>query len=313
MTRLLTVLMPTLNAESFLPQALDSLAGQTFQDFDVLVVDAGSTDRTLDLVQDYRRVRARVVRSGRVGLGAQLRLGLDGITAKYVARMDADDVSEPGRFEALIATLENRSELAMVGSQIGLLIGDKRCRAGALPQQHELIRSALLDGFPAFCHPSVMFRAEAARRCNAYAIPGSGEDLDFYLRMTEAGKGENLAAVLHQYRIHERSVSFAGFDEVQRNYRYAVACARARGDGAAEPTIAEYTSTWNRRGSGARLAGRLECVGTRLYRKSRIRLAEGQRLRGLAGAVASVLVRPRLVRARAMIRWGMWREAAKLA
>src|SRR5271154_3223513 len=142
MTRPLTVLMPTLNAESFLLPALDSLAGQTFQDFDVLVVDAGSTDRTLELVQDYSQIRVKlrvnVVRCGRVGLGAQLRLGLDLIESKYVARMDADDVSEPGRFEAQIGTLENRSELSMVGSQIGLLIGNKSCRAGALPQRHEV-------------------------------------------------------------------------------------------------------------------------------------------------------------------------------
>jgi glycosyltransferase involved in cell wall biosynthesis len=309
----LTVLMPTLNAERFLAETLASLAAQTFQDFEVLVVDAGSTDGTVDVVRRDTRLRATVIQCGRIGLGAQLRLGLNQVASEYIARMDADDVSVPERFETQIRALDHCSEVSIVGSQIELLVGDKSCRAGALPQRHEGIRSALLNEFPAFCHPSVMFRTEAARRCNAYSISGAGEDLDFYLRMTEAGKGENLSAVLHKYRLHERSVSFAGFDELQLNYRYAVACARAREKGDVEPAIGEYASQWDRRGLGTRIGARLECIGTRLYRKSRIRLAEGQRVRGVAGAVASVLVRPRLVRARAMIHWGTWREAAKTA
>jgi glycosyltransferase involved in cell wall biosynthesis len=309
MNRLLTVLMPTLNAGAYLEQALASLAEQTFQDFELLIVDAGSTDGTLELLRKPP-VRTTILSCGRIGLGGQLKLGLEKIDTKYVARMDADDISLPQRFERQIDVLEARPEVTILGSQICLLAKDRVCRAAELPAHQAAIRAALLAGFPAFSHPTVMFRAQAANRSNAYSIAGSGEDLDFYLRMTEAGVGENLPAVLHQYRIHERSVSFRIFDEVQRNYAYAVACAVARADGLREPTVADFSSNWMRRPLNARLLSRLECLGTRLYRRSRIRIAQGHRITGVAGALASVLIRPGLVRTRARIRWAAWRQAA---
>lgn len=298
MRSLLTVLIPTLNAADFLEEALDSLAAQTMRDFRILVLDGGSEDKTRQIT--LSRDGIGFVPCGPIGLGAQLRIGLEKANTPFIARMDADDISLPRRFEMQIEALAN-PEIAIVGTQIDLLIGSTVCAAQPLPRAHSHIRRALLAGFPAFCHPSVMFRTTAARRVHAYAISGVGEDLDFFLRMTEAGAGSNLGSVLYRYRLHDRSVSFTSFEEVRRNYAFALACANARREGRPEPDPAAYALAWARRSWGSRLATRIECYGVRLYRRSRIRLAQGQRLKGLAGAAFSVAVRPALIRTRTRI------------
>jgi glycosyltransferase involved in cell wall biosynthesis len=298
MTPLVTVLMPTLNAQEFLGEALDSLASQTFQDFKVLVLDGGSTDNTLAIAHSYDRVE--VISAGSVGLGAALRIGLEKVETPFAARMDADDVAVPQRLEIQVGEFRN-PELAIVGGQIDLLIGLTVCRAQPFPQAHAQIRRALLAGFPAFCHPTVMFRTALARRQRAYSIAGLGEDLDFFLRMTEAGEGCNLPTVLCRYRLHEESASFTSFDEVRRNYSFALACANARRNGLTEPDHAQYAELWTRRSWAARLATKTECFAVQLYRKSRIRLTRGQRFQGLAGAAISVALRPRLIQTRARI------------
>jgi glycosyltransferase involved in cell wall biosynthesis len=298
MTPLITVLVPTLNAEEFFEEALTSLAAQTVRDFKILVLDGGSEDRTRQIACSFDRVE--FIQCSRVGLGAQLRIGLERVETPFAARMDADDIALPRRFEAQIEALRN-PELAIVGGQIDLLVGSTVCRAQALPQTHAQIRRTLLAGFPAFCHPAVMFRAAMARCRRAYSIAGLGEDLDFFLRMTEAGEGINLPTVLHRYRLHEHSASFTAFDEVRRNYAFALACANARRAGLPVPDAVAHAESWRTRNWAARLATKTECFGVRLYRKSRVRLAQGQRLRGLAGAAISVALRPRLIQARARI------------
>jgi glycosyltransferase involved in cell wall biosynthesis len=294
----LTVLLPTLNCDSYLLEALDSLAAQTFQDFKVLLLDGGSQDHTLHIARQYSRFPVEIVHCGPIGLGAQLRMGLALAETPLIARMDADDVSLPPRFERQVRALEHQPDLALVGCQIELLIGSHTCRAGILPWRHEDIRKLLWAGFPAFCHPAVMFRAESARRCSAYSISGIGEDLDFFLRMTEAGVGLNLKDVLYRYRFHPQSISLRSFGEVRKNYEFALECARARRRGLREPNYAEYLSFSNKRALRQNFAAKCECVGVALYRRSRMLLATGGRCKGVLGVMLSLALRPSLVFAR---------------
>jgi glycosyltransferase involved in cell wall biosynthesis len=297
MMPLITVLLPTLNAEKYLAEALESLAAQTLQDFRVLVLDAGSEDRTRQVACSFPRVE--FVECGRIGLGAQLRAGVEMVTGPLVARMDADDISLPGRFEAQARAM--RPGITIVGTQISLIVGARQVAGQRLPATHVQIRRALFDGFPAFCHPSVMFRADLARRCGAYAIRGLGEDLDFFLRMTECGQGRNLPDVLHKYRLHPTSAVFQSFDEVRKNYSFGIACAKARALSLPEPVAEAFAERWRKRPWMARLTTRAECLGVQLYRSSRIRMANGRRFSGLAGAAFSVALRPKLMQTRARI------------
>jgi glycosyltransferase involved in cell wall biosynthesis len=303
----ITVLLPTLNAEAYLADALDSLARQTFRDFKILVLDGGSTDRTVKLAEATSHTPLEVVHCGRIGLGAQLRLGLERVQTTLVARMDADDISLPERFARQVEALEN-SDAVIVGTQIELMIGARICKAGILPLTHKTIRRALLGGFPAFCHPSIMCRTSVARECGGYRLAGAGEDLDFYLRITEHGAGLNLPDPLHRYRLHAQSTSLLRYEEVERNYKYAVRCARARSSGVTEPTQEHYREMWASRSFVWRFLSWLECRGVTLYRASRTRLAEGNPLTGGLGAAVSVLLRPGLLRARLAIHWSaLWK------
>jgi glycosyltransferase involved in cell wall biosynthesis len=307
----LSLLLPTLNAAPYLVSALDSLANQTFTEFKVFVLDGGSTDETIAIARAYSLVSIEVLQCGRIGLGAQLQAGLHRVDTEFVARMDADDISLPNRLARQLEALEH-SAAAIVGTQIELLIGARIRQGGVLPLRHASIRRALLTGFPAFCHPSVMFRTSAAIQCGGYRLAGAGEDLDFFLRITECGDGLNLAEVLHRYRLHDQSTSLRHFEDVKRSYSYAVDCAAARARGWSEPTPEQHLSSWIRRSSITRLATRLECFGVALYRASRLRMSEGNRLIGLLGAATSILLRPRLLRARAIIQWDMlWNKSAR--
>jgi glycosyltransferase involved in cell wall biosynthesis len=304
----LTVLLPTLNCEAYVRQALDSLAAQTVSDFHVLVLDGGSSDNTLDIVRERKDLSLEIVECGQIGLGRQLNTGLDRVSTPYAARMDADDISAPGRFRLQLALIETAPRIAILGGQIELLVGQIRSQAGPLPPTHDEIRRSLLAGFTAFCHPTILFRTAAAKQCGGYAIEGRGEDLDFYLRMTEVGLGHNLSQVIHSYRLHTESASFSSFSEIQRNYDYALACARARLHASPEPTQAEHAARWNSRGSLARIVHFFQHHGAILYRRSRIRIAQGQRLSGIAGVALSALVRPQLLYTRVQIQFSSWRN-----
>ena len=129
-------------------------------------------------------------------------------------------------------------------------------------------------------------------------------------------RSQNLAEVLHQYRLHKNSVSFRSFEEVRKNYSYALECAEARYHGRPEPSPADHRARWNRRNLVARSAARLEAYGVTLYRRSRIYLAQRHFLAGTLGVILSLLMRPQLVCARVRLmvdfpRQGGPREATK--
>jgi glycosyltransferase involved in cell wall biosynthesis len=112
-----SVVMSVYNGEKYLCEAIDSILNQTFENFEFLIVNDGSTDRTLEILQSYRDPRIKVINNERnIGLTASLNKGLKIAKGEYVARMDADDVSFPHRLEQQKAFLDRNPRVAMVGS-----------------------------------------------------------------------------------------------------------------------------------------------------------------------------------------------------
>src|SRR5262249_44337347 len=164
-----SVLMPVHNGETYLRPAIDSLLAQTFGDFELIVIDDGSTDRTPAIAREYRDPRVRVERFEKnCGLSAALNHGLQMIHAPLVARQDADDVSRPDRLEAQVAVLRSQPDVALVGSQARAIDGAGRTmRMVWRPAEDLSIRwYALLDN--PFIHTSVMFRRGAAVACGGF-------------------------------------------------------------------------------------------------------------------------------------------------
>src|SRR5438093_1473162 len=109
-----TILLPTYNAAAWLGGAIDSLLGQSYRDFELLVIDDGSTDQTPSLLNTYKDDRIRVLRhEHNSGLIASLNHGIDVAKGKFIARMDADDVSHPRRLERQLAFLERHPEVGV--------------------------------------------------------------------------------------------------------------------------------------------------------------------------------------------------------
>jgi glycosyltransferase involved in cell wall biosynthesis len=190
-----SILMPVRNEERFLAMALRSLADQTFREWELVVVDDGSTDATPRLLAEAAGSdrRIRVLGSGGEGLVPALNRGLAECRAPLVARMDGDDVAHPRRLGEQVAYMAANADVGLVAcsfrhfprQQVGMgMAGYERWQNSLLT--HEAIMADLFVESP-FVHPSVMFRTQAVRNMGGYRDRGWAEDYDLWLRLAAAG------------------------------------------------------------------------------------------------------------------------------
>jgi glycosyltransferase involved in cell wall biosynthesis len=206
------VVMAVFNGEKYLREAVESILNQTFRDFEFIAIDDGSTDGSKMILDELagRDPRLRVVSRPNKGLTPTLNEGLSLARGRYIARMDADDVAMPTRFEKQVAFLESHPEVVCVGSRIETIdpLGSPVDRPQH-PLEHEQIDADLLKGIGwTIVHPAAMFRAEAVRQVGGYREQfRTSQDLDLWLRLAEIGRLANLPEVLTRYRQHFDSVA----------------------------------------------------------------------------------------------------------
>lgn len=191
----LSILMPVRNEERYLQAALDSLFRQTFQDWELIAVDDGSTDATIQILRRAvaGNARVKVYSTGGAGLVAALNLGLSLCRSPLVARMDGDDVCHPRRLERQVAFMKEHPEVGLVASRFrhfprhmvkGGMLGYELWQNGL--DSHETTVADLFVESP-FVHPSVMYRRELVLALGGYREMGWPEDYDLWLRMSTAG------------------------------------------------------------------------------------------------------------------------------
>ena len=288
----LTVALPVYNAMPYLPEAVESILGQTLRDFQFLIVNDGSTDDSADYLNSLRVPRVTVVHHDNRGLGNTLNRTLELCETPFYARMDADDISLPERLERQLRFLESNPTVVLCGGQIHFIAAGKRLPAPAAPLGHEAIYAGLLRGRNALCHPSVMLRTRAARAVEGYRIAGAGQDFDFFLRMGEHGRLANHRRVLHGYRVHLDSSVTSRHRHIRCGIAFAIACANRRALRAPEPDYDTFCTAWQRRGWLPRLGTRIDGWGVALYRGSLIDRANGAPFRAWARLVAAAACRP---------------------
>ena len=129
----LSVLLPAYNAEKHLAEALSSVLTQTHRNFELLILNDGSTDRTLEIAEQFRArdSRIQVITHGNMGMGAALNQGLRFAAADWIVRLDADDVMLPNRLERQIAFIESYPRLAVAGSLVYYIADDGRVLGAA--------------------------------------------------------------------------------------------------------------------------------------------------------------------------------------
>src|SRR5260370_882906 len=226
-----SVIMPVYNSERYLDEAVESILRQTFSDFEFIITDDGSTDSSLARLRRYSERDPRIRLNSRPNTGYVQALieAVPLAKGKYIARMDADDISLPERFERQVRFLEQNPEYAVVGSKVLLIDSDGApLKYMGERQQHEDIDAAHMRGEGgAIIHPSAMLRTEAMRAIGSYRLL-KDEDLDLFLRLAEYGKVANLPDVLLHYRQHPKSVGHQTYAEMVPSVREAVAEARIR-------------------------------------------------------------------------------------
>ncbi|MFT3970260.1 MAG: glycosyltransferase family A protein [Micropruina sp.] len=203
---LVTVLIPVHNGAEHLTVALASVFEQDFADFEVLVVDDGSTDATPQLLADCADPRLRVLRLERTGLVGGLNRGLDEARGDLIARLDADDEMLPGRLARQVEQFRRDPGLVAAGSDyllFGALTGVVRT-----PREDRECRAHLVFGSP-IAHPAVMLRADALR---AHGVRyrdeyPHAEDFKLFSELAAVGALANLVEPGLRYRIHPAQVS----------------------------------------------------------------------------------------------------------
>ena len=218
MTPRVSVILPVRDGERFLREALQSVLAQTLDDFELLVVDDGSTDGTAAILDEVQDDRLRVLRQGPLGLVAALNLGIAEARTPYLARMDADDVSLPERLERQVVYLEARPQVALVVPGVEAI--DEEGSAGAtvvLPDDDAALRRRLLLRNP-FTHGSVVVRADAVARGGGYRTDyGANEDYDLWRRIAREWELGALPDVLYRYREHPGAVTQSRVEERVRS------------------------------------------------------------------------------------------------
>jgi glycosyltransferase involved in cell wall biosynthesis len=244
----ITVLLSTYNDAQFLPEAIESILAQSFGDFELLIIDDGSTDGTADWLARLHDQRVRVLRN-RInrGLTFSLNRGLDAARGRYVARMDADDVAEPERLAVQFAFMEANRDVGIVGSSRTLVDERGRFIAEARATEEDLaIRWKCLLGSP-FAHPTVMLRRSVIERHGLrYREVPRAEDYDLWPRLLAHTRGANLPEPLLRYRLRERSMQSKS-DQLARHDRIALSAIQ-RLVAAFQITLADVTQLRGRFG-----------------------------------------------------------------
>ena len=219
----LSVVLPAYNAAATIRAAAESVLNGTCAALELIIVDDGSTDGTGAAVADLTSDdRVRLISRPNKGLAASLNEAIAMASAPFVARMDADDVSMPDRFEAQLQFLAEHPDVVMVGGQLRRIIKGDPESLSHLPTEHDDIVSALLRGQHAMCHPAVMIRRSALDVVGGYWAYGVAEDWDLYLRLAEVGKIANIDRHVLDYTFHDGGINATSMLNVRVNIALAV-------------------------------------------------------------------------------------------
>ncbi len=210
----ISVVLPVYNALPYLEEAVASVLGQSFADFELIAIDDGSTDDSLAVLQRLADgdARLRIITRENRGITPTLNEGIAAATGEFIARMDGDDICLPDRFARQVAFLDRHPEVVVVGGRFLVIDPEGRPLVTmAMPPDHTEIDARHMGGRTmALCHPAAMIRRDAALAVGGYCEEYvNAQDIDFWLRLAEVGRLANLDEVLLKYRQHPKSVGYA--------------------------------------------------------------------------------------------------------
>lgn len=203
----ISVIMAVYNGEKYLKESIDSILCQTFNNFEFIIINDNSTDKTEKIIESYNDPRILLKKNDiNLGLSASLNIGIKLAKGEFIARMDADDISLPQRFEKQLNFLDNNPEIALCGTNIIKFNNNKKIQE-KFPTNPEEIKCGLLLSNP-FAHPSVMIRKSIFDKYNlSYPQYKNAQDFALWAEIAKYEKMSNLDEFLLLYRLHSLQTS----------------------------------------------------------------------------------------------------------
>jgi len=192
--------MSVYNGEKYLKEAIDSILNQTFKDFEFIIVNDGSTDKSLEIIQSYNDERIKIIDQKNTGLAKALNNGIKIAQGKYIARMDADDISMPNRLKIQYNFMEEHPGCAAVGSNAEVIDMDGNY---VLTSNLTLDWNLIKNNLPAtpFFHSSTMYKKNSFKEVGGYPEIYRIEDVVFFNKLAKIGELLNIPDVLIKYRL----------------------------------------------------------------------------------------------------------------
>lgn len=205
---LLSVIMSVYNGEKYLQQAIESILQQSYDDFEFLIYNDGSSDNTQSIINKYNDPRIILTNQKNIGLTKTLNLAIKKARGKYIARMDADDIAEPNRFEKQILFLENNPDILLCGSQANII--DEKGnfqKKYTVPLENKKIKKGILLHNP-FIHSTIIFKKELIEKIGDYNENFKfAQDYELWTRVIAKFKTANLPDCLLNYRIYKNNIT----------------------------------------------------------------------------------------------------------
>ncbi len=227
----ISVVMSVYNGSEYLEESLDSVLGQSFDHFEAILIDDGSTDQSREIIERKMRddPRIRLACQENIGLTPSLNRGLNLCRAGLIARQDADDISLPERFERQRKYLMENPKVGMVNCRTEFFNQNGKLRDSEMPRltpkeiPNYLVRKNI------FVHGAAMFRHDAVQKIGGYReFFRCAQDYDLWLRLAEHSQLACLDECLYRYRVVAQAVSVARRSTQQRYARLAGEFARQR-------------------------------------------------------------------------------------
>jgi glycosyltransferase involved in cell wall biosynthesis len=204
-----SVILPAFNAAATLHAAVESILGQTYTNIELICIDDGSNDSTLEVLNTFiDDPRLNIISRENRGLIASLNEGIDASTGKYIARMDADDISLKDRIEKQVNFLESHSSVVALGGAIHEFDETGFIKVKTNPTHNEELQFHSLHKIPIW-HPTAMFRSDIVKKFGVrYDVEyPHAEDVKFWFELSKFGELANLEDVLLNYRRSDEQAS----------------------------------------------------------------------------------------------------------
>ena len=207
----ISVVLPVYNGEAYLKESIESILNQTFTDFELIIINDGSTDNSKNIINSFSDERIKYIEQNNKGLACTLNIAAFQCNGKYIVRMDQDDLSAPNRFFIQFNFLEKHPDISVLSGAVSYIDATGKYLGRSFPITCPLlIKKSLLYKGCVVCHPSVIMRKKDFDDVGGYSEIIGGRFTDYHLWVKFVKKSykiQNLSKILLQYRVIESSMT----------------------------------------------------------------------------------------------------------